>query len=72
MTKSTIHRIRNTRFIRLPEALEFPETVKQIDVFLTGQTLTITPSDCRWDDFFGAPGVSSDFLTNRTQDPRPT
>ncbi len=72
MTKSTIHRIGNTRFIRLPEALAFPEAVKQIEIFLTGQTLTITPPDRRWDDFFDAPGVSSDFLTHREQHPRST
>jgi len=59
--------IKSTRSqaVRLPKNLAFPESVKEVEITAIGNKRIITPVDQSWDEWFDAPGVSSDFMTNR-------
>jgi len=48
--------------------LKYFETLrpnKEVEITAIGNKRIITPADQSWDEWFDAPGVSSDFMTNR-------
>ena len=53
--------------VRLPKAVAFPESIKEVEITAVGSRRIITPAGQSWDDWFDAPGVSSDFMTDRQQ-----
>ena len=53
--------------VRLPKQIAFPESVKDVEITAIGSKRIITPAGQSWDDWFDAPGVSSDFMTDRLQ-----
>ncbi len=53
--------------VRLPKDIAFPESVKNVEIIAVGNKRIISPAGKSWDDWFDAPGVSSDFMTNRLQ-----
>jgi antitoxin VapB len=55
--KASLFKSNRNQAVRIPKDMEFPEGVKQVYLFKEGQTLTITPVNDFWDDFFGRPGI---------------
>jgi antitoxin VapB len=53
--------------VRLPKQIAFPESVKDVAITAIGNKRIIVPAGQSWDDWFDAPGVSSDFMTERKQ-----
>ena len=53
--------------VRLPKQVAFPESVKDVEITAIGSKRIITPTGQSWDDWFDAPGVSSDCMTERKQ-----
>ena len=53
--------------VRLPKEIAYPESVKDVEITAIGSKRIIAPAGQSWDDWFDAPGVSSDFMTERTQ-----
>ena len=53
--------------VRLPKAIAFPESVKSVEIIAVGNKRIISPVGTSWDDWFDAPGVSCDFMTDRLQ-----
>ena len=53
--------------VRLPKQIAFPESVKDVEITAIGNKRIIAPAGQSWDDWFDAPGVSSDFMTERNQ-----
>ncbi|MBU3984862.1 MAG: antitoxin [Proteobacteria bacterium] len=53
--------------VRLPKAIAFPESVKNVEIIAVGNTRIITPVDQSWYDWFDSPGVSNDFMAERLQ-----
>ena len=53
--------------VRLPKAVAFSESVKEVEITAIGNKRIIVPAGQTWDDWFDAPGVSSDFMTDRMQ-----
>ena len=53
--------------VRLPKQIAFPESVKDVEITAIGSKRIIAPAGQSWDDWFDAPGVSSDFMTERNQ-----
>jgi len=43
------------------------ESVKDVEITAIGSKRIIAPAGQSWDDWFDAPGVSSDFMTERNQ-----
>jgi antitoxin VapB len=51
--------------VRLPKQVAFPESVKDVEITAIGNKRIIAPAGQSRDDWFDAPGVSSDFMTDR-------
>jgi len=45
----------------------FPESVKDVEITAIGDKRLIVPADQSWEEWFNAPGVSSDFMAERKQ-----
>ena len=53
--------------VRLPKAVELPQSVREVDIVAIGSKRIITPAGKVWDEWFDAPGVSDDFMSAREQ-----
>ena len=49
----------------LPRAVAFPESIIDVEITAIGNRRIITPAGQSWDEWFDAPGVSSDFMIDR-------
>ncbi|MGV6816505.1 MAG: type II toxin-antitoxin system VapB family antitoxin [Thiotrichales bacterium] len=53
--------------VRLPKAVELPESVKEVCIIAVGNKRIITPAKESWDDWFDNPQVTDDFMSEREQ-----
>ncbi len=65
--RTRVFKSNRSQAVRLPKAIAFPKSVKDVEITAIGNKRVITPADQSWDDWFDAPGVSSDFMTDRIQ-----
>jgi len=65
--KTRIFKSNRSQAVRLPKAVAFPESVKDVEITAVGNKRMIQPVGQSWDDWFDAPGVSSDFMMERKQ-----
>ncbi len=65
--QTKIFKSNRSQAVRLPKAIAFPESVKDVEITAVGNKRIITPAGQSWDDWFDKPGVSSDFMTERMQ-----
>ena len=65
--QTKIFKSNRSQAVRLPKNVAFPESVKEVDITAIGNKRIIAPVDQSWDEWFDAPGVSSDFMTERSQ-----
>ena len=56
-----------SQVVRLPKTVEFPKSVREVDIVAIGSKRIITPAGKSWDEWFDAPGVSDDFMSVREQ-----
>ena len=70
MQKTTVFKSNKSQAIRIPKALELPESVKQVEIIPLGRARLIVPVGERWDTFFDAEPASEDFMAERGQ-PKP-
>ncbi|CAM5277097.1 type II toxin-antitoxin system VapB family antitoxin [Thauera sp.] len=66
-SQTTVFRSNKTQAVRLPKALELPESIKKVRITAIGNTRIITPAEASWDAWFDGPDVSADFLSSRDQ-----
>jgi antitoxin VapB len=50
--RSTVFKTNRTQAVRIPKALAFPDTVKEVEITREGQRLVITPRRRDWDEYF--------------------
>ena len=62
-----IFKSNKSQAVRLPKAIAFPESVKEIEIIAIGNKRIISPAGQSWDDWFNSPGASADFMSNRLQ-----
>ena len=55
--QSTLFKSNRSQAVRIPKELAFPDSVKKVYVSKVGKSVTITPVDAFWDDFFDEPGI---------------
>jgi antitoxin VapB len=68
MTSSTIFIVNGSQAVRLPEAVAFPDDVRQVDILKIGCSRVIVPKGERWSDLFmHGPRTSEDFMFDREQ-----
>ncbi len=65
--KTRIFKSNRSQAVRLPKEVAFPESVKDVEITTIGNKRVIEPVGQSWDDWFKAPGVSSDFMIERKQ-----
>lgn len=65
--KTKIFKSNRSQAVRLPMEVAFPDSVKDVEITAIGNKRMIIPSGQSWDEWFDAPGVSSDFMTERSQ-----
>ena len=64
---TTLFRSNTSQAVRLPKALELPESVKKVSVTAIGNTRIIAPVGESWVVWFDAAGVTADFMDERYQ-----
>ncbi len=64
---TTLFRSNTSQAVRLPKALELPESVKKVSVTAIGNTRIIAPVGESWDAWFDAAGPTTDFMGERDQ-----
>ena len=67
MAKASLFRNNKSQAVRLPKAMEFPETVKTVEIIRAGKGVLVLPADSLWDAFFDGPEASDDFMEDRAQ-----
>jgi antitoxin VapB len=65
--KTKIFKSNRSQAVRLPMEVAFPESVKDVEITAIGNKRLIAPAGQSWDEWFNAPGVSKDFMTERKQ-----
>jgi len=65
--KTRIFKSNRSQAVRLPREVAFPDSVKDVEITAIGSKRMIAPAGQSWDEWFNAPGVSSDFMTARRQ-----
>jgi antitoxin VapB len=64
LTRATLLRSNGSQAVRLPKAIAFPETVREVVIVPDGPRRIIAPVGVGWDDFFDALGTE---LASRDQ-----
>lgn len=67
MVTSKLFRSNKSQAVRLPKALELPESVREVAVIAVGSARILSPVDIVWDSWFDEPVVSDDFMRERDQ-----
>ena len=66
MATSTVFNNNRTQAVRLPAEMRFPDSVKKVEVRVSGQERIIAPAESAWDSFFlGAKTATEDFMLER-------
>jgi antitoxin VapB len=65
ISHTTLFKCNRRQVVRLPKAVELPESVTRVDIIAIGRTRLITPAGEAWDSWFDGPGGSDDFITER-------
>jgi antitoxin VapB len=67
MERANLFKSNRSQAVRLPKAVAYPESVKQVDIVAIGRTRLIAPAGESWDSWFDDVGVSDDFMGHRDQ-----
>jgi antitoxin VapB len=72
MTTSTVFNNNRSQAVRLPAEMRFPDSVKRVEVRVSGQERIIAPAESTWDSFFlGTTTATEDFMTERASQSEP-
>ncbi len=66
-TQTRLFKSNKSQAVRLPKAVEMPESISAVDIVAIGNTRIITPAGESWDVWFDSQGVSDDFMESREQ-----
>lgn len=67
MERASLFKSNRSQAVRLPKAVAYPESVKQVDIVAIGRARVIAPAGEAWDSWFDDAGVSDDFMEERGQ-----
>jgi antitoxin VapB len=65
--QTKVFKSNRSQAVRLPKAIAFPESIKEVEITAIGNRRIITPVGQSWDEWFAASGVSPDFMEKRDQ-----
>lgn len=66
--ETRIFKSNQTQAVRLPKAVAFPDSVREVEIVVLGRSRLITPAGQSWDEWFDQPAASEDFMAERGQD----
>lgn len=67
MERVSLFKIDRNQAVRLPKAVAYPDSVKQVDIVAIGRARLMTPAGESWDAWFDQTAVSDDFPADRGQ-----
>jgi len=65
--RPSLFKSNRSQAVRLPEAVAYPESVKQVDIVAIGRARVIAPAGEAWDSWFDEAGVTDYFMGDRGQ-----
>lgn len=65
--QTKVFKSNRSQAVRLPKAVELPDSVTEVEIIAIGNKRIITPAGAAWDDWFEGPRVSDDFMAERDQ-----
>ncbi len=65
--QTKVFKSNRSQAVRLPKAIAFPESIKDVEITAIGNRRIITPVGQSWDEWFASSGVSPDFMEKREQ-----
>ncbi len=65
--QTKVFKSNRSQAVRLPKAIAFPESIKDVEITAIGNRRIITPVGHSWDEWFASSGVSPDFMEKREQ-----
>ena len=67
MIQTKVFKSNQTQAVRLPKAVLFPDSVKDVQIVSIGNSRLITTVDQSWDLWFEGKSVASNFMDERDQ-----
>ena len=67
MVQTKLFKSNQSQAVRLPKAVAFPESVKDVEIVVIGNSRIVAPINQSWDSWFDSPPVSDDFMIDREQ-----
>ena len=67
ITQTKIFKSNKSQAVRLPKAVELPDSVCEVSIISIGNQRIITPVNESWDDWFDRPQITDDFMEEREQ-----
>lgn len=68
LMETRIFKSNRTQAVRLPKAVAFPESVREVEIVTLGRSRLISPAGESWDEWFDQPAASEDFMAERGQE----
>lgn len=65
--RTRVFKSNRSQAVRLPKAIAFPESIKDVEITAIGNQRIITPAGQSWNSWFASSGVSKDFMEDREQ-----
>ncbi len=67
IAQTKVFKSNRSQAVRLPKAIAFPESIKDVEITAIGNKRIITPAGQSWDEWFASSSVSPDFMEKREQ-----
>ncbi len=67
MERASIFKSNKSQAVRLPKAVAYPDSIKQVDIIAVGRARLIVPAGESWGSWFDGDGVTEDFMAVRDQ-----
>lgn len=68
ISHTKIFKSNTSQAVRLSKSIEYPESVKEVDIVALGYTRIITPVGRSWDEWFDNKLATDDFMSMRNQE----
>jgi len=67
MEQAAVFKSNRSQAVRLPKSVALPDGVTRVEVIAVGRTRILVPVGEEWSSWFDGPGVSDDFMVERSQ-----
>ncbi|MCP4429833.1 MAG: antitoxin [Gammaproteobacteria bacterium] len=68
ISHTKIFKSNTSQAVRLSKSVEYPESVKEVDIVALGNMRIITPAGSGWNEWFENKQATDDFMSSRNQE----